>query len=151
MELYFVFQFESSFVNILIGDDFFAQWCNNVILCIWWFMLVADLLLWRRWGGGIIVLASATAMWFLFEKAGYNLLSFGSNVLLLLVTILFLWAKSASLLNRYCCFAKFDRAKSCLCGRPLCFRHNISLWIVMDYSMIKTSTAWIYFSNVVIG
>ncbi|OWM64821.1 hypothetical protein CDL15_Pgr028538 [Punica granatum] len=61
---------------------------------------VADLLLWRRWGGGVIVLASATSLWFLFERAGYNLLSFASNVLLLLVVILFLWAKSASLLNR---------------------------------------------------
>lgn len=39
-------------------------------------------------------------MWILFEIAGYSLLSFAANVLLLLVTILFLWAKSASVLNR---------------------------------------------------
>ncbi|KAL0454283.1 UNVERIFIED_CONTAM: Reticulon-like protein B11 [Sesamum latifolium] len=42
----------------------------------------------------------STALWFLFEIAGYNLLSFISNVLLLLVAILFFWGKSASLLNR---------------------------------------------------
>lgn len=62
--------------------------------------LVADLLLWKRWGGGVIVMVSATSLWFLFEIAGYNVLSFASNVLLLLVVILFLWAKAASLLSR---------------------------------------------------
>jgi hypothetical protein len=61
---------------------------------------VADVLLWRRWCGGVILLSSSTALWFLFERAGYNLLSFTANVLLLLVAILFFWAKSASLLNR---------------------------------------------------
>lgn len=61
---------------------------------------VADLLLWRRWHGGVVVLVSASIMWFLFERAGYNFLSFVANVLLLLVVILFFWAKSASLLNR---------------------------------------------------
>lgn len=39
-------------------------------------------------------------MWYLFERAGYNFLSFVANVLLLLVVILFFWAKSATLLNR---------------------------------------------------
>lgn len=61
---------------------------------------VADLLLWRNRTGAVIVLVSSTVFWFLFERAGYNLLSFVSNVVLLLVAILFLWAKSASLLNR---------------------------------------------------
>ncbi|GAB4838796.1 hypothetical protein Ancab_028338 [Ancistrocladus abbreviatus] len=61
---------------------------------------VADALLWRKWGASVLVLISATSLWFLFERAGYNILSFAANVLLLLVVILFLWAKSASLLNR---------------------------------------------------
>ncbi|KAE9448474.1 hypothetical protein C3L33_19633, partial [Rhododendron williamsianum] len=62
---------------------------------------VANVLLWRRWCGAVILLGSSTAQWFLFEWAGYNLLSFTANVLLLLVAILFFWAKSASLLNRW--------------------------------------------------
>ncbi|PQM38078.1 reticulon-like protein B11 [Prunus yedoensis var. nudiflora] len=62
--------------------------------------LVADVLLWKKWSGGVLLLTSTAASWFLFERAGYNLLSFVANVLLLLVVILFLWAKSASLLNR---------------------------------------------------
>ncbi|VFQ71397.1 unnamed protein product [Cuscuta campestris] len=61
---------------------------------------VADVLLWRSWHGSVTVLLGSSAFWFLFERAGYNILSFVSNVLLLLVVILFFWAKSASLLNR---------------------------------------------------
>ncbi|KAJ8763547.1 hypothetical protein K2173_002430 [Erythroxylum novogranatense] len=61
---------------------------------------VADVLLWRRWVGSVIVLLGATGLWLLFERGGYNLLSFVANVLFLLVVVLFLWAKSASLLNR---------------------------------------------------
>ena len=64
-------------------------------------MAVADVLLWKNWCGGVAVLVSATALWYLFERAGYNFLSFVANVILLLVVILFLWAKSARLLNRY--------------------------------------------------
>ncbi|XP_030522809.1 reticulon-like protein B11 [Rhodamnia argentea] len=61
---------------------------------------VADLLLWRRWVAGVAFLLSSTVMWFLFERGGYNLLSFAANTLFLLVLILFLWAKSAALFNR---------------------------------------------------
>lgn len=64
-------------------------------------LAVADFLLWRRWCGAAVCLVSASSLWFLFERAGYNLLSFVANVVLLLVVILFLWAKSASILNRY--------------------------------------------------
>ncbi|KAF4374088.1 hypothetical protein F8388_007994 [Cannabis sativa] len=60
----------------------------------------SDVLLWKKWSVGVAVLLSSTALWFLFERAGYNPLSFVANVLLLLVVILFFWAKSASLLNR---------------------------------------------------
>ncbi|GAV62302.1 Reticulon domain-containing protein [Cephalotus follicularis] len=61
---------------------------------------VADVLLWRKWCGSVLLVVSSTTFWFLFERAGYNLLSFVANVLLLLLVILFFWAKSASLLNR---------------------------------------------------
>uniref|UniRef100_A0A7N0TMH6 Reticulon-like protein n=1 Tax=Kalanchoe fedtschenkoi TaxID=63787 RepID=A0A7N0TMH6_KALFE len=61
---------------------------------------VADVLMWRRKSSAAFLLISASTLWFLFERGHYNLLGFIANVLLLLVTILFLWAKSASLLNR---------------------------------------------------
>lgn len=61
---------------------------------------VADILLWRRWSGSVLVLISSTSLWLLFKRGEYNLLSFIVNVLLLLVVILFFWAKSAFLLNR---------------------------------------------------
>ncbi|XP_071691715.1 reticulon-like protein B10 [Rutidosis leptorrhynchoides] len=47
-----------------------------------------------------MLLIGSTVMWILFEKAGYNFLAFVANTLLLLVVIIFFWAKSASLLNR---------------------------------------------------
>ncbi|KAD6795305.1 hypothetical protein R6Q59_020800 [Mikania micrantha] len=61
---------------------------------------VADTLLWRKCYGGVMMLTGSTVMWLLFERAGYNFLAFIANTLLLLVVILFFWAKSASLLNR---------------------------------------------------
>ncbi|XP_047324983.1 reticulon-like protein B11 [Impatiens glandulifera] len=64
------------------------------------FRSVADVLLWRRRVGSVFLLAGSTSLWLLFECAGYNLLTFVSNIMLFLVFILFFWAKSASLLNR---------------------------------------------------
>ncbi|KAK6131919.1 hypothetical protein DH2020_006588 [Rehmannia glutinosa] len=61
---------------------------------------VADVLLWKKWHRSVVLLVSSTFLWFLFQRAGYNLLSFISNGLFLLVVILFFWAKSALLLNR---------------------------------------------------
>ncbi|KAG8040039.1 hypothetical protein GUJ93_ZPchr0438g28954 [Zizania palustris] len=61
---------------------------------------VADVLLWRRRNVSAAAVAGATAVWFLFERAGYSLPSVMANSLLLLVVILFFWSKSASLLNR---------------------------------------------------
>ncbi|KAE8796592.1 reticulon-like protein B11 [Hordeum vulgare] len=61
----------------------------------------ADLLLWRRRNASVTAVTGATLVWFVFERAGYSLASVLSNALLLLVIILFFWAKSASLLNRF--------------------------------------------------
>jgi len=61
---------------------------------------VADVLRWRRRNASAAAVVGATAVWFVFERAGYSLPSVLANALLLLVAILFFWAKSASLLNR---------------------------------------------------
>ncbi|KAE8686967.1 Reticulon-like protein B12 [Hibiscus syriacus] len=62
--------------------------------------LVADVMLWRRGNLTMGILLVTLAAWVVFEKSGYTLLSLVSNVLLLLIVILFLWAKSAAILNR---------------------------------------------------
>ncbi|KAM5560321.1 reticulon-like protein B12 [Rosa sericea] len=62
--------------------------------------LVADVILWRQKDVTMGILLVALAAWVVFEKSGYTLLSLVSSVLLLLFVILFLWAKSAAILNR---------------------------------------------------
>ncbi|KAG5054411.1 Reticulon-like protein B12 [Glycine soja] len=64
------------------------------------FNAVADLILWRRKNLTVGILLVTLAVWVVFERSGYTLLSLVSNVLLLLIVILFLWAKSAAILNR---------------------------------------------------
>ncbi|KAG7536714.1 Reticulon [Arabidopsis suecica] len=61
---------------------------------------VADLIMWKNRRGGFLLLGSTTLLWFLFEKYGYSFFPFVVNTQLLLVVILFLWAKSAILFNR---------------------------------------------------
>ncbi|KAM5560320.1 reticulon-like protein B12 [Rosa sericea] len=61
---------------------------------------VADVILWRQKDVTMGILLVALAAWVVFEKSGYTLLSLVSSVLLLLFVILFLWAKSAAILNR---------------------------------------------------
>ncbi|KAL9303243.1 hypothetical protein ACSQ67_020506 [Phaseolus vulgaris] len=65
--------------------------------CAWAF---ADLILWRRKNLTMGILLVTLAVWVVFERSGYTLLSLVSNVFLLLIVILFLWAKSAAILNR---------------------------------------------------
>ncbi|CAL1378883.1 unnamed protein product [Linum trigynum] len=62
--------------------------------------LVADVVLWRQSNISAGILLVTVASWVVFEISGYTLLSLVSSVLLLLLTILFLWAKSAAILNR---------------------------------------------------
>lgn len=61
---------------------------------------MADLMLWRRRNTSLSILVGAAVAWILFEKSGYTLLSLVANVLLLLVTILFVWATAAALISR---------------------------------------------------
>ncbi|CAH9088926.1 unnamed protein product [Cuscuta epithymum] len=62
--------------------------------------LVADVILWRRKNVSEGILAITLFSWVVFERSGYTLLSLTSSVFLLLLGILFLWAKSAAVLKR---------------------------------------------------
>lgn len=61
---------------------------------------VADVVLWKRKDVTVRILVVALFAWVVFERSGYTLLSLVSSVFFLLFTILFLWAKSAAILNR---------------------------------------------------
>ncbi|KAL8167990.1 hypothetical protein V2J09_009489 [Rumex salicifolius] len=62
--------------------------------------IVADVILWRQRNVTIGLLLLVISIWLVFERSGYTLLSLCSSVLLLLFSILFIWAKAAALLNR---------------------------------------------------
>lgn len=62
--------------------------------------LVADVMLWRLKNVTVGILLVTLASWVVFEKSGHTLLSLVSSVLFFLLVILFLWAKSAAILNR---------------------------------------------------
>ncbi|KAM3340761.1 reticulon-like protein B12 isoform X1 [Capsicum galapagoense] len=61
---------------------------------------VADVVLWRQKDVTVGILVGTLFAWVVFEISGYTLLSLVSSVFFLLFTILFLWAKSAAILNR---------------------------------------------------
>ncbi|KAL0919675.1 hypothetical protein M5K25_011788 [Dendrobium thyrsiflorum] len=62
--------------------------------------MLADVIMWRRRNITVGILLGTFAAWVIFELSRYTLVSLVSRVLLLLVTILFVWAKAAGVLNR---------------------------------------------------
>ncbi|KAJ4964580.1 hypothetical protein NE237_016429 [Protea cynaroides] len=60
---------------------------------------IVEVILWRRKNVTLGILFVALAAWVVFEGSGYTLLLLVSSVLLLLA-IVFLWTKSAEILNR---------------------------------------------------
>lgn len=103
---------ESVHQSIRFGSGFFSLFhCSTTPLTcrstdssdfeICWTDAVADLIMWKNRRVGFLLLGSTTLLWFLFEKCGYSFFPFVVNTQLLLVVILFLWAKSAILFNRY--------------------------------------------------
>ncbi|KAK6228767.1 Reticulon - like 6 [Theobroma cacao] len=61
---------------------------------------VADILLWKRWRDSFGVIVVATVAWLIFERSGLPFLSICSDVLLILIVLLFVRANYAALRNR---------------------------------------------------
>ncbi|ESQ45069.1 hypothetical protein EUTSA_v10010732mg [Eutrema salsugineum] len=62
--------------------------------------IVADVVLWREKNVSVGIVTVTIGSWMVFETLAYTILTLLSSVLLLLLSILFLWSKSASILNR---------------------------------------------------
>lgn len=60
----------------------------------------ADVLLWKKRNISAGILVGSTVTWVLFEWSGYRPISLIADVLLLLIAILFIWAKAAGILKR---------------------------------------------------
>ncbi|XP_022738392.1 reticulon-like protein B1 [Durio zibethinus] len=59
----------------------------------------ADVLLWRNKKISGSVLGSATALWFLFEMLEYHLITLVCHILIILLSILFLWSNASNFIN----------------------------------------------------
>ncbi|CAA7046192.1 unnamed protein product [Microthlaspi erraticum] len=62
--------------------------------------IVADVVLWRKQNVSNGIVTVTIASWIVFESFAYTIITLLTSVLLLLLSILFLWSKSASILNR---------------------------------------------------
>ncbi|KAG4911639.1 hypothetical protein JHK84_052120 [Glycine max] len=62
---------------------------------------VADVLLWKRWHVSLGIIVVATVAWVLFEWTSLPFLTICSDVLLILIVLLFLHANYAALRNKY--------------------------------------------------
>ncbi|KAH9614723.1 hypothetical protein KSS87_018924 [Heliosperma pusillum] len=60
----------------------------------------ADVLLWRDKKISAIVLGSVTAVWMLFEVFGYHLLTLICHLLILTLSVLFLWSNASTFINK---------------------------------------------------
>ncbi|XP_021904230.1 reticulon-like protein B16 isoform X4 [Carica papaya] len=60
----------------------------------------ADLLLWKQWHFSLGILVIATVAWFIFERSGLPFLTICSDVLLILIIMLFVRANYAALRNK---------------------------------------------------
>ncbi|XP_044462338.1 reticulon-like protein B16 isoform X2 [Mangifera indica] len=56
----------------------------------------ADILLWKRWQVSFAVIVVATVVWLIFERSGLPLLSICSDVLLLLIVVMYVRANFAA-------------------------------------------------------
>lgn len=81
---------------------FFSQYFLNFFFLLSApFFLAADVLLWKRGRVSFGAIVVATISWLLFERSGLSFLSICSDVLLILVVLLFLQANYAVFRNKY--------------------------------------------------
>ncbi|KAJ6952116.1 hypothetical protein NC653_041313 [Populus alba x Populus x berolinensis] len=64
------------------------------------FFIAADVLLWKWWHVSFGVIMVATVSWFIFERSGLPFLTICSDVLLILIVLLFVRANIADMINK---------------------------------------------------
>lgn len=74
---------------------------SSRILTLFFVCIVAEIILWKQWHVSFGVLVVATVAWLLIEHSGLPLLTACSDVLLILVVLLFLRANFAAFQNKY--------------------------------------------------
>uniref|UniRef100_A0A452XXG0 Reticulon-like protein n=1 Tax=Aegilops tauschii subsp. strangulata TaxID=200361 RepID=A0A452XXG0_AEGTS len=59
-----------------------------------------DLVMWRDKQKSGSILGGVTVIWLLFEGIGYHLLTFLCHLLIIFLTVSFVWSNAASFINR---------------------------------------------------
>jgi reticulon-3 len=61
---------------------------------------VADILLWKEWKTSLAIAASVTLLWFAFEISSFTLVTLIADLLMVAISVTFVWAQVASFLNK---------------------------------------------------
>lgn len=69
-----------------------------------YFLVAADIFLWRDKKVSAGVLGVATAIWVLFELLEYHLLTLVCHSLIIGLAVIFLWSNAATFINKYACW-----------------------------------------------
>lgn len=83
-------------MTLPFSNSFTYHWCLCLLPNV-----AADVLLWKRRRVSFGVMVVATVAWVVYEWSGLSFLSICSDVLLILIVLLFLRANYAALRNKY--------------------------------------------------
>lgn len=64
------------------------------------YLVAADVVLWRNQKISAAVLGGATALWVLFELLEYHLITLVCHMIILLLTIIFFWSNAPTFINK---------------------------------------------------
>lgn len=94
-----------------------ACWFVYTYNSLW--MTAAEIFLWRDKKVSAGVLGFATVIWALFELLQYHLLTLVCHILIVAITVLFLWSNASAFINTYVSFCVLDLFVRLICTRRL--------------------------------
>ncbi|XP_056690685.1 reticulon-like protein B16 isoform X2 [Spinacia oleracea] len=96
----------------------------------------ADVILWKKWHLSCGVIVVATAAWLLFEQSGLPFLSASSDVLLVLIVMLFLRANFAALTKRHLEeLPELELSEDLVTSTAASFRVKVNYFLLMAHDI----------------
>ena len=81
-------------MRLFLPSPFQARNCVCVLFA------VADVLLWKEWKTSLAIAASVTLLWFAFEISSFTIVTLIADLLMVAISVTFVWAQVASFLNK---------------------------------------------------